>query len=196
MLPAALVALVEELARLPGVGPRTAERLAVYLLRSPKNQSVALAATLSGLHDGIRSCQICHNLSEGDICAVCADSSRDQNVMAVVEEALDVLALERAASFRGVYHVLGGVISPIDGIGPDQLNITSLIKRLKEGAFTEIIVATNPSAEGEATALYLQKQLPPKLKITRLARGLPMGSDLEYADQVTLMRALEGRQAL
>ncbi|MBI3983738.1 recombination protein RecR [Candidatus Microgenomates bacterium] len=195
MLPPAIQNLIDELGRLPGIGPRTAERLAFYLLRAPAAQGEALARSLSNLHQTIKFCGHCHNLSESELCDICQNPRRDQTIMAVVEEPLDVLALERTGSFHGLYHVLGGVISPIDGIGPEQLNVKSLVKRVKKLAVKELIIATNPSIEGEATAMYLQKQLPPTIKITRLARGLPMGSDLEYADQITLSRALEGRQA-
>ncbi|MBI4101110.1 recombination protein RecR [Candidatus Microgenomates bacterium] len=196
MLPNALQNLINEFAQLPGVGPRTAERFAFYILRMPRSQSQALAQALSKLHQDIRSCSICHNLSEGKICNICGNPRRDSKLIAVVEEPLDVVALEKTGLFKGLYHVLGGVISPIDGIGPEQLNITSLLKRLKGKKVAELIIATNPTTEGEATAMYLQKRLPKGIKITRLARGLPIGSDLEYADQITLGRALEGRQSL
>lgn len=196
MFPKALEVLIEELGKLPGVGPRTAERYALYVLRMPKAYSHALAVALENLHDSIQSCRICHNLGEEDVCAICASSKRDESTVAVVEEPLDVLALEKTGSFRGLYHVLGGVISPLDGIGPSQLNMATLAKRLKQPTVKELIIATNPTTEGEATALYIQRNLvgTRNIKITRLARGLPMGSDLEYADQITLGRALEGRE--
>lgn len=196
MLPKALVALIEELGKLPGIGPRTAERLALYVYRTPKNYSNALTSALENLHSSINSCKICANLTESDICYVCSNPKRESDVIAVVEEPLDVLAIEKTGSFRGLYHVLGGVISPLDGIGPAQLNLKSLIKRLGDSGVKELIIATNPTTEGEATALYIQKQLTAKkgISITRLARGLPVGADLEYADQITLGRALEGRQ--
>ena len=199
MLPPALENLITELGKLPGVGPRTAERLAFYMLRAGAADSQALAQALNDVHSAIRSCAICHHLSEEPNCTICLDARRDKTVLAIVEEPLDVVAIEKTGMYRGLYHVLGGVILPIDGIGPEQLNINSLLKRLKGSEIAEIILATNPSTEGEATALYIQKQLPAankRIKITRLARGLPMGSDLEYADQVTLGRALEGRQLL
>lgn len=193
-MPPALENLIEAFEQLPGVGSRTAERLALFMLKNPKNKAQFLATALENLHEAIGSCERCHNLAEDRLCRVCQDTSRDGSLLAVVEEPLDVMAFERAAIYRGTYHVLGGVISPLEGIGPDQLNIKTLLKRLEAEPVKELIIATNPTAEGEATALYLQKHLSKKLKITRLARGLPMGSDLEYADQVTLGRALEGRQ--
>lgn len=195
MLPKALERLIEEFNTLPGIGPRTAERLAFFALKNGRAGSQSLAAALEAVHD-VESCQICHNLAESTTCRICNNDSRDRQFLAVVEEPLDVAAIEKTGAFKGMYHVLGGVISPIDGVGPQQLNIRSLIKRVQGGDFTEIILATNPSTEGEATALYIQKLLPQNIKVTRLARGLPMGSDLEYADQLTLGRALEGRQAL
>ncbi len=196
MLPKALQDLIEEFNRLPGVGPRTAERLAIFVLRAPATQAAVLAAVLDKLHDSIQICQRCHNLSENELCSICQNGRREDSVIAVVEDPLDVIALERTGLFKGLYHVLGGVISPIEGVGPEQLNIKSLISRVKRGKVEELIIATNATTEGEATAMYIQKQLPPKVKITRLARGLPMGSDLEYADPITLGRALEGRQSL
>lgn len=195
MLPPALDSLVTELGKLPGIGPRTAERLAFYLLKANSFQSLELAKSLEELHERIKSCKICFNLSENEVCSICTNHQREKNTLAVVEEPLDIVAIEKTASYRGLYHVLGGVISPIDGVGPKQLHIEELLVRAKDGAVSEIILALNPSTEGEATAMYLQRQLPQGLKVTKLARGLPMGSDLEYADQVTLGRALEGRQA-
>lgn len=196
MLPSALESLIAELGRLPGIGPRTAERLAFYLLKASNSQSSQLARSLEELHANVRSCKICFNLSESEVCSICLSSKRDTSVIAIVEEPFDVIALEKTAMYMGQYHVLGGVISPIDGIGPEQLHIKELLSRLETGNIKEIILALNPSTEGEATALYLQRQLPDEIKVTRLARGLPMGSDLEYADQITLGRALEGRQAI
>lgn len=196
MFPSALENLITEFAKLPGVGPRSAERLAFYVLRAGADTTGALAAALSNLHESIQVCQQCYNLSEGQLCTICENGKREPGIIAVVEEPLDVMAIEKTGSFRGLYHVLGGVISPIDGVGPDQLNIKSLLKRVGDEAVEELIIATNPTTEGEATALYIQKKLPSTVKITRLARGLPIGSDLEYADQITLGRALEGRQVL
>lgn len=199
MLPSALQNLVDELAKLPGIGPRTAERLAIYILRTPSAESSTLAAALSNLHSHIKFCKNCHNLSEQDLCPICADSRRTQTTICVVEDALDVVAIERTSSYHGLYHVLGGAISPIDGIGPEQLNIKDLIERTNDGGVEELIIATNQTTEGEATAMYIQKQpalIKNKTKVTRLASGLPIGSDLEYADQITLGRALENRQNL
>lgn len=195
MLPKPLENLIEELNKLPGVGPRTAERLAMSILRRGQGEASNLSTALGQLHDNIDECSICHHLTSEDICTVCQNAQREQNLIAVVEDPLDVIALERSASFNGVYHVLGGIISPVDGIGPEQLNMQTLKRRVEDNQIEELILATNPSVEGEATALYIRRLLP-NIKITRLARGLPMGSDLEYADQTTITRALEGRQAV
>lgn len=194
-MPQALIDLIDELSKLPGIGPRTAERLALHLLRGSEQNARQLAGALTQLHGGVKECYYCHHLSSGDVCTVCADTNRDMAVLAVVEDALDVFALERSSAFRGRYHVLGGIISPVDGIGPEQINLHSLKQRVEANDINELILATNPSVEGEATAHYIRRLLP-DVSITRLARGLPMGSDLEYADDVTLTRALEGRQAL
>lgn len=182
-----------ELGKLPGVGPRTAERLAFHLLKSGVTRSADLSRAVGGLHAGVRSCAVCCNFAEADLCAVCDAPNRDRSVIAVVEEPFDVVAIEKTGLYHGLYHVLGGVISPIDGVGPDQLEIASLLRRTAEDV-TEIILATNPSLEGESTAMYVRRELEPlDIKITRLARGLPVGGDLEYADQITIGRALEGR---
>lgn len=194
-MPQALADLIDELSKLPGIGPRTAERLAMHILRQGRQPATDLANALSGLHDGVRECTICHNLTSSDMCEVCRDVQRDDSVLAIVEDALDVIALERTSSFKGRYHVLGGIISPVDGVGPEQINLHTLQERVQESNISELILATNPSVEGEATAHYIRRMLP-EVSITRLARGLPMGSDLEYADETTLSRALEGRQAL
>lgn len=195
LIPASVQRLIDELARLPGIGPRTAERLTFYLVRSDANDSVRLGEALINLKESLKNCQTCFNLIDQDECPICSNSTRSQNVIAIVEEPLDVVALEKTGMFRGLYHVLGGVISPIDGIGPDQLQVASLLKRVKEQGIEEIILATNPSTEGEATAMYIKRALGDnKVLVTRLARGLPVGGDLEYADQVTLGRALQGRQ--
>jgi recombination protein RecR len=199
LLPEPLQRLVIALERLPGVGPKTASRLAFYLLRSPNEIAVDLAGALQNLKTSIGQCSVCFNftLSGQDLCDVCASPERDAGLICVVEEALDVLALERTAGYHGRYHVLHGALSPIEGIGPDDLKIHPLIERVKGGQVKEIIIATNPSMEGDATALYLSQQLQPyRVKVTRLARGLPMGGDLEYADQSTLLRALSGRQEM
>lgn len=195
LIPASVQRLIDELARLPGVGPRTAERLTFYLVRSDANDSVRLGEALISLKESLKNCQTCFNLIDQDVCPICSNTGRAQNVIAIVEEPLDVVALEKTGMFRGLYHVLGGVISPIDGIGPDQLQIASLLKRVKEQGIEELILATNPSTEGEATAMYINRALADNsVLVTRLARGLPVGGDLEYADQVTLGRALQGRQ--
>ena len=196
-IPQPVTRLIEELSRLPGIGPKTASRLTFYLLRVPDEQSRALAEAIGELKARITFCSECYNISESSICAICQDPSRDRGVLCVVEEPLDVLALERARGYRGLYHVLQGVISPLEGIEPDDLRIPELVERVREGRFKEVILATNPSLEGEATAMYIHRQLGPLgVRITRLARGLPVGGDLEYADAVTLVRAIEGRQEM
>lgn len=199
ILPSALVNLIEELGRLPGVGPRTAERYAYYLLRADPQIGRKMAHAMADLHDKVTSCQKTFALIEQgqEVSPLYSDPLRNKKVVAVVEEPLDVVALERTGQFKGTYHVLGGAISPIDGIGPEQLHIPELLARIDEDDVEEIILAMNASVEGESTALYLQKQIGDRLvKVTRLARGLPVGVDLEYADQITLGHALEGRQQL
>lgn len=195
IIPKPVANLIDEFAKLPGIGPRTAERLTFYLLRSDPAAAGSLGQTILELRDGVHICSTCFNLADAELCAICQDDSRQAKLLAVVEEPLDVVALEKTGLFKGRYHVLGGVISPIDGIGPDQLNIKPLLARIADGV-EELILATNPSTEGETTAMYIKRQLEDSpVKITRLARGLPVGGDLEYADQITLGRALEGRQA-
>jgi len=201
LLPKSLVTLIEELGLLPGVGPRTAERYAYYLLRANPAHTARLAEALRVVHDGIGYCPKTFMLIDSSVSVSPLYDSprRNKRVVAVVEEPLDVIALEKTGQYKGTYHVLGGAISPIDGISPENLHITELIKRIKDDKVTEIILATNASVEGESTALYIQKLVLakyPKLKITRLARGLPAGTDIGYADQITLSRALEERQAL
>ncbi|MBR2588910.1 recombination protein RecR [Candidatus Saccharibacteria bacterium] len=201
MLPQALQNAIEALGTLPGVGPRTAERYAYYLFRSNKNLSKAIADSLDNLHTGVKSCPITFALidSSEEVSPLYSDSSRDKSVVLVVEEPLDIYAIEQTGGFHGTYHVLGGAISPIDGITPDTLHIKELVKRVESDKVSEVIIATNPSVEGESTALLLQKTLSekyPDLKITRLARGLPLGVDLSYADQITLSAALENRTDL
>ena len=201
MLPQALQNAIEALGVLPGVGPRTAERYAYYLFRSNKNLSKAIADSLDNLHTGVKSCPITFALidSSEEVSPLYSDSSRDKSVVLVVEEPLDIYAIEQTGGFHGTYHVLGGAISPIDGITPDTLHIKELVKRVESDKVSEVIIATNPSVEGESTALLLQKTLSekyPGLKITRLARGLPLGVDLSYADQITLSAALENRTDL
>jgi recombination protein RecR len=187
--------LVDELHKLPGIGPKSAQRLAYYLIRMPAEQARGLAEAIVAVKDRIILCSQCFDITETDPCSICQDTSRDRTRICVVEEPLDVRALERTRSFHGLYHVLHGVISPINGIGPDDLKIRPLLERLKVDGVEEIVIATNPNVEGEATAMYLQRLLEALgTRITRPARGLPVGGDLEYADEVTLSRAIEGRQ--
>jgi recombination protein RecR len=196
LLPQSVAGLIEQFSRLPGIGPRTAERLTFFLLRSGKDSAERLGRAVLELHHSVRQCQVCHLLTEDQLCAVCSNDQRNSKLIAVVEEPLDVIALEKTGLYQGLYHVLGGVISPMDGIGPDNLEIASLLSRVEGGEVEELILATNPSTEGETTAMYIRRQLENKpIKLTRLARGLPVGGDLEYADQITLGRALQGRQA-
>jgi recombination protein RecR len=195
IVPSSVERLIDELGKLPGVGPRTAERLAFHVLKSDPTKAASLGAALDSLHAGVRNCRICFNFAEADECEVCISPSRQHSTIAVVEEPFDVVAIEKTGLYQGLYHVLGGVISPIDGIGPNQLEITSLLDRIQSGGVDEVILATNPSLEGESTAMYIRQQLESSgIKLTRLARGLPVGGDLEYADQITLGRALQGRQ--
>ncbi|HEV2412774.1 MAG TPA: recombination mediator RecR [Candidatus Saccharimonadales bacterium] len=199
LLPPALTKLIEELGNLPGVGPRTAERYATYLLSAPPSVANHLAESLRDLHSKIGYCKVTFALVPAgqELSDLYTDPSRDKQQVAVVEEPLDVVALERTGQFRGTYHVLGGTISPIDGRSPDELHIKELLKRIKDDKVKEVILATNASVEGEATALYIQRQLEgQKLTVSRLARGIPVGVDLEYADQITLSHALEGRQTI
>jgi recombination protein RecR len=197
ILPEPVERVIEEFSRLPGIGPKTASRLAFFLLRAPKEQSLQLAEALNQLRERLVFCEVCYNISESSPCLLCADDGRDHGLICVVEEPLDVIAVERTREFRGLYHVLHGVISPVDGIGPEDLKIEPLLERVRLGGVREVIVATNPNLEGEATAMYLSRLLAPfGIRATRLARGLPMGSDLEYADEVTLSRALEGRREI
>jgi recombination protein RecR len=196
-IPEPVTKLVDAFSRLPGIGPKTASRLTYYLLRAPDDVSLKLADALRDLKENTRLCSVCHNITVEDPCRICGDPQRDHRVIAVVEEPLDVLALERTGSYDGVYHVLHGAISPVNGIGPDDLKIRELVKRVDKGDVLEVIIATNPGMEGDATAMYIQRELTPKgVKITRLARGLPVGGDIEYVDAVTLTRALQGRSAL
>jgi len=187
--------LIDELAKLPGVGPKGATRIAFHLLATDSADVTRLATVLAEVKDKIRFCRTCYNVAQDDLCRICADTRRDQSAICVVEEPKDVLAVERTREFRGRYHVLGGAISPIDGVGPDDLRVTELMTRLADGAIVEIILATDPNLEGEATATYLTRLISPLgIKVTRLASGLPVGGDLEYADEVTLGRAFEGRR--
>ncbi|MFN3705926.1 MAG: recombination mediator RecR [Thermoflexales bacterium] len=199
-LPPPVARLIEALMRLPGIGPKSASRLAYYLLRAPEAVSLELAQALQELKASTRLCSVCFNITETDPCPICSDPSRDHSVVCVVEEPLDVAAIERAKAYRGVYHVLHGVLSPINGVGPDDLKINELVARIQRAQQTstpirEVILATNPTVEGEMTAAFLQRKLSGlSVTLTRLARGLPVGGDLEYADEITLSRALEGRQ--
>ena len=194
--------LIEAFSRLPGIGPKTAQRLTYHLLRAPDAEARALARALVAVRDEVVFCERCFNISDAPLCPICRDPGRDDGRLCVVEEPLDVLAIERTGEFRGRYHVLHGAISPIDGIGPDRLRIRELLARADEAAaegrpFEEVILATNPTLEGEATAMYLGERLDAKVgSVTRIARGLPVGGDLEYADDVTLIRSLQGRRAL
>lgn len=199
LLPESIQSLINSLERLPGIGPKSASRLAFYLLRASDDVSDDLALALAHLKKNTAFCQECFNITDAgrERCEICESPKRDIGVICVVEEALDVLALERTGGFQGKYHVLQGVLSPIEGVGPDDLKIKQLLARVAGGGVKEIILATNPSMEGDATALYLRQQLEPLgVRVTRLARGLPMGGDLEYADQNTLLRALSGRQEM
>ncbi len=199
MLPEPIQNLINALSRLPGIGPKTASRLTFYLLRAPEELSLELSAALKALKANIAYCPRCFNITTAgsELCQICAHPQRDPAVICVVEDALDVVALERTGGFQGQYHVLHGVLSPIEGIGPEDLKIAPLLARIQAGGVREVILATNPSMEGDATAMYLQGQIRPMgVRVTRLARGLPVGGDLEYADQHTLLRALAGRQEM
>ena len=194
---APLARLIEEFYRLPGIGPKSAQRLAYHLLRMPAADAHSLAEAIVEVKDKVTLCSTCQNVTEVDPCRICTDSGRDRSIMCVVEEPLDILALERTGSYHGLYHVLHGAISPMDGIGPDDLKVSELLDRLRAGETKEIILATNPNLEGEATSMYLSRLIGPLgLRVTRLARGLPAGGDLEYADDLTLTRAIEGRQEM
>ncbi|MCL4869396.1 MAG: recombination mediator RecR [Anaerolineae bacterium] len=197
VLPRSVNRLINELARLPGIGPKTASRLTFYLLRGGNELATDLAVALNELKSTTRLCSTCWNITEEDPCPVCADPNRDGTLLCVVEEPLDLVAIEKTRAFRGRYHVLHGAISPVEGIGPEDLKVAELIQRVEKGGFREIIVATNVTLEGDSTALYLQRRLSATgVKLSRLARGLPMGGDLEYTDELTLSRALDGRQEM
>jgi recombination protein RecR len=192
-----VAALIEELSKLPGVGVKTAQRLTFFILRSPADQARRLAEAIMRVKESIIYCSRCFNITENDPCLICSNPNRDQESICVVEEPLDVLALEKTGVYKGLYHVLHGALSPVEGIGPKDLRIEELLKRVQDGKVREVILATNPNFEGEYTANYLQKELKPlPVKVTGLARGLPIGGDLEYADEGTLSRALEGRREL
>jgi recombination protein RecR len=187
--------LIEEFHKLPGIGPKSAQRLTYHLLRAPADDARALAQAILEVKEKTVLCSICQNITDSDPCSICSNPERDHGAICVVEEPLDILALERTGAYRGLYHVLHGVISPMDGVGPEDLKVQELLSRLRSGDVREVIMATNPNLEGEATSMYIARLISPLgLKVTRLARGLPVGADLEYADNVTLARALEGRQ--
>jgi recombination protein RecR len=188
--------LVAQLTRLPGIGTRTAQRLAFHLLSAPKPEALALAGAIEEVKERVRFCRECGNLTEEDTCAICLDTRRDRSVVCVVEQPVDVVSLERTHEYRGLYHVLGGALSPIDGVDPSDLRVDELIRRVEAGEITEVVLATNPNMTGEATAGYLAERLRDKVRVTRLASGLPVGGDLEYADEVTLGRALVGRREI
>ena len=197
--PAPITKLIDEFSRLPGIGPKTASRLTFYLLRNPADRALSLAEALQQLHQKVKFCSVCFNIDEQDPCTFCTNENRDRSVICVVEEPLDVLAIERTREYYGLYHVLHGVIAPTEGIGPEDLKIAQLVGRVQssEAGIREIIIATNPNLEGEATAMYIARQFEDtNIKLTRLARGLPVGGDLEYADEITLSRALSGRSEI
>lgn len=189
--------LINELSKLPGIGPKTAQRLAFYMLHMPKDSVHSLAQAINDARDKIAYCSICGNLTDVDPCAICNNPARDASIICVVESPTDVVAMEKTRGYNGLYHVLHGAISPIDGIGPDDIRIKELLERLRDGQVKEVILATNPSVEGEATALYISRLIKPMgFKVTRIANGIPVGGDLEYADEVTIARALEGRREM
>ena len=195
--PQSLSELIHYLSKLPGVGPKTAQRLAFFLLKTDAATALGLARSIEQARERLHDCPLCGNLTDQDICGICADPRRDANLLCLVEQARDIVAMERAACFGGRYHVLGGVISPLDGIGPERLNLNSLFKRLQEGQVREVVLATNPTVEGEATALYLAKKIRPlNIQVTRIAHGLPVGGDLDLADEATLSLALSDRKEM
>jgi len=194
--PAPLSRLVAELQRLPGIGQRSAQRLAFHLLRATDDEAEALAAAIREVKEKIGLCEVCFNLAEGERCRICSDHSRDRSLICVVEEPADVIPIERTHEYRGVYHVLGGALSPIDGIDPEDLRIAELLERARSDQVTEVVLATNPTTTGEATALHIAEALRGEVTVTRLASGLPVGADLEHADEITLGKALAGRHAL
>ena len=189
--------LISALHRLPGIGPKSAQRLAFHILKSSKAEANELAQAILGAKENMKSCSVCGNITDSDPCAICDDSTRDRSTICVVEQPQDIFVFEKMGEYKGTYHVLMGALSPLDGVGPDDLKIKELVARIQKGKIAELIIATNPNAEGEATAAYLSKLIKPLgAKVTRLAQGMPMGGDLEYADEVTLAKALEGRREL
>lgn len=198
-IPKAVQATIESFEKLPGIGPKTAQRLTFYLLHVPEYEIEKFATSLTNLKSGTVICSICFTVGETDPCEICSDSARDQGLICVVEEPLDVLALEKSGKYKGVYHVLHGRIDPLNNLGPEEIYIKQLLDRVENGVVTEVVLATNPTMEGEATAMYIDKQikgLNPSLLITRIGRGLPIGADIEYADEITLQRAMEGRSEI
>ena len=195
--PRPILRLIDELGKLPGIGPKTAQRLAFHILKAPRADVLNLAETLIEARDKIRRCSICSNLTDEDPCAICSDPSRNRGIICVVEDPKDVMVMERTGEYNGVYHVLGGAISPMEGVGPEDLRLKELVDRVKKQGIEEVIIATNPDVEGEATAMYVARILSPfGVKVTRLARGVPVGGDLEYTDEATLARALLGRRRI
>jgi recombination protein RecR len=197
LVPEALERLITEFGRLPGIGPKTAQRLAFFCLRAPAEVSQRLSEALGGLHATVRACSRCYFIADAELCAICSDARRDDSLICVVEDPLDVLTMERSGEFHGLYHVLGGALSPMDGVGPDELRIAELERRIAESEVREVVIATDPDVEGEATAFYLGERLTrPGVTVSRLAHGLPAGTDLEYADELTVARAFTGRRSL
>lgn len=195
--PASVAKLVNELNKLPGVGPKTAQRLSFFILKEPPEEAEKLARAIVEARRSVKYCSVCSSLTDIDPCSICRNSSRDRSIICVVEDPRDVISIERSREFKGIYHVLKGAISPMDGVGPDDLTVSELLKRLKGGEVREVVLATNSSVEGEATAMYLARLIQPmRIKVTRIAHGIPVGGDLEYADEVTLARAFEGRREM
>jgi recombination protein RecR len=194
---APIARLVDELKRLPGIGQKTAQRLAFHILRATREDALSLAEAIRGAKENIRECSVCNNITDADPCLYCTNAARSQKTICVVEDAHNVLSVEKTRQYNGVYHILGGALAPLSGVGPEQLKIKSLIERLKGGTVEEIIIATSPTTEGEATAVYLSKLIKPLgVRVTRIAMGIPVGSDLEYADEVTMSKAMEGRREI
>ena len=195
--PEPIARLIQEFSKLPGIGPKSAQRLAYHVLRTPEDEARALAQALTDVKERVILCETCFNITERSPCSLCDNEQRDRTLICVVEQPLDVLVVERTGGYRGLYHVLHGSLNPIEGVGPEQLRVQELLRRVEAGGIVEVIMATNPSLEGEATSMYLQRLLQPfGVRVTRLARGLPSGADIEYMDDLTLSRALEGRQEL
>jgi len=189
--------LIKELSKLPGIGPRSAERIALFILKYPYKEAKALSSAIEDVKEKTSYCQVCYNLSEGDLCRICADANRDRSIICVVEKPTDVAAIEKTHDYKGLYHVLGGKLSPLDGIGPDKLKINELVRRVDSEKIKEVIIATSSDTEGETTCLYIVRVLKPKkVKLTRLAQGLPVGGDIEYVDEITLGKAIEGRKEI